>query len=207
MDATSNRWRTAWGRAAALARRLGRDTSGLVAIEAAYCLPLLFAVLFGGTVTYDVVRTRDRLEAASSTVADMLSRADSVDTDDLDELAQFQAYLSGTEMRDLFFRVIAVERQTDDRGTANTADDKRFNYLRWTYIKGRGTIAPPHDTKKVWHPKLPTLIPDGEMAMLIKVTIRRKPFSLYGWATPERYEHDTVVLPRYNSFVPNTDLP
>ena len=54
--------------------RFGKDTRGVVTVEAVIILPLLFWALAAVAIFFDGFRTRSQAEKAAFTVADMLSR-------------------------------------------------------------------------------------------------------------------------------------
>lgn len=124
---SAGRWR-AFGRGQA---RIASDERGIAATEFAIVLPLLLGLFLSGVTLFDVYRFAERAETTTYTIADILSRRENTDKDDLRDIhAMHIALLEGTA-RDVRTRVSSVVfRQVRRRGPFR----QRFKLVpEWTY--------------------------------------------------------------------------
>ena len=199
-------------RARYLAHRLRKERDGLAAVEFALLLPFLMAIIFGGITAYDAVRTRDRVELATSVVADMLSRQNTLDDTVLDRLHAFHAFLAEEQGTSIRLRVRAVSYELrNDQGDDDPSNDVYAHRVVWQYHNLTGTVAPPNpgnDGKKWTGDKiLPRQMSPDEMAFVIDIRAFTNGTSFASFAAPDKVETRIVTFPRFVSQVPNKDDP
>ncbi|MCC5999927.1 MAG: pilus assembly protein [Pararhodobacter sp.] len=114
--------------------RFRRDTRGTVSVETIIILPLLLWALVATVVFFDAFRTRQQVQTAALSVADLISRETAMVTPN---------YLEG--MNDVFDFLAASRRPTRMRISSliwNSAEQR--NRVQWSYgTRGMAPLADP----------------------------------------------------------------
>ncbi|MGY6536731.1 MAG: TadE/TadG family type IV pilus assembly protein [Pararhodobacter sp.] len=114
--------------------RFRRDTRGTVSVETIIILPLLLWALVATVVFFDAFRTRQQVQTAALSVADLISRETAMVT---------PSYLEG--MNDVFDFLAASRRPTRMRISSliwNSAEQR--NRVQWSYgTRGMAPLADP----------------------------------------------------------------
>lgn len=171
------------------ARRMLRDETGALAVEAAIILPLLAFSIFAINSYFQAFRNEVSLQRAGFTVGDMLSRYDTtVRASDIEGLNRIFEYLTGSEGRS-WMRVSELQRVNGKLE------------VTWSHATGG-------NPKLTWarlQPKLhriPTLAQNERVVAVETFTDYVPQFDML---SERRYENIVVTSQRYSDHLPFDD--
>lgn len=173
------------------ARSFGQDNAGIAALEFAYMLPLLLAVIFGSAAAFDYYQVQKRGSLAADTLADLTAR--SIQMDDATGTAVFAA-------GNLIMGKYANQIQLDAEILAYKFDDANSEFvLDWRFKTGVGYIAPSGETKPAG--TFPTLS-NGEMVIHSIIDFSYASPMTFLDSAALTFHQEAVRSPRYAVSIP-----
>ncbi len=174
-------------------RRFGRDEQATITVELVIIMPVLFLWFVGSIVFFNAYHAKGQAQRSNHTIAEILSRYETVNNAFLDEMADLQAQLlPGVD--DFNLRVSSVNYC----GAELNVD--------WSYATG----SPMFDNNPLLDgdivPEVFPLMSDCESVILVETNVHYVPLSDILGIVAQDWTTKTAISPRFAAALINTDI-
>ncbi len=174
-------------------RQIVKDTSGSVTVEFVFWFPVLMFWLIGTIVFFDAFKSRSNLNAANSTVADIISRNSEVSAGYINQLSNMQtALLPRTDGNGLRISLIQFTQDVSD-----PSDPGEYE-VEWSAVAGAAVEVMEDEDINV--DVLPNMYP-GESILFVESSVPYQPLTTFIGVSLITLRSEVAISPRYESRV------